>query len=606
MRTSPAQGERDDAADPDRLARLHRALAVDADVACLDQRLGQRAALGEPDAVEEAVDAHSCALALQPGESGEGVAGAWRGGRTARAAAAAPAPRWRRRWRNRLPPSAAASRSASRPSDVARARSIGSSPPAARTLWAWAARRSARSTRSQCAPKRRKARRRRADRRRRRESRRRAAGARHRLAGADRDQGGPPALGLGLQQGRDEQVERAEADAQAMERVAVGLVEQGDRLGQRAPRQELRRRRPASRSARAPRASWRGRGRWWRGSSSGLRWRAIDGVEPGFEPRAQGGAARRGQAVEGARGPQRRLEQGAAGREAGEDMAVPATATPPLASTIRAKSLSGAASSALARRSSSSPRRRSAAASSRRLSTSRAVGSTRKSKPVKWPIGSGPTLTSPSAATVTGKRVGAARADVADQHRGAAVDEALGQPFVQGVAEPRFDLAGALDPFGGIGQPVAAVGDIGPAAHPGEAVGERLDVARDIVEPGDLGGKPFVGDMPALADIAEDAADHARVVHRPDLAEIGQAAGRPQPLGRRAAPGGDGRVLGDQLQHREVDRERRGAQQRVVAARFEAGDQGADIGEVELRAAPVEMVDRAGSGGPRWRGFPRR
>src|SRR5688500_19371749 len=38
----------------------------------------------------------------------------------------------------------------------------------------------------------------------------------------------------------------------------------------------------------------------------------------------------------------------------------------------------------------SSPRRRSAAARSRRLSASRAPGSTRKSKPERWPIGSGP------------------------------------------------------------------------------------------------------------------------------------------------------------------------------------------------------------------------
>ena len=35
------------------------------------------------------------------------------------------------------------------------------------------------------------------------------------------------------------------------------------------------------------------------------------------------------------------------------------------------------------------------------------------------------------------KRVGAARADVAHQNGGAAVDEALGQPLVQGVADSR-------------------------------------------------------------------------------------------------------------------------------------------------------------------------
>ena len=126
------------------------------------------------------------------------------------------------------------------------------------------------------------------------------------------------------------------------------------------------------------------------------------------------------------------------------------------------------------------------------------------------------------------QRIGAARADVADQHRGAAVDEALGQPLVQRVGQAALDRARPLGPFGRVGQPVGALGDIGPAADPGEPVGQRLDIAGDIVEPGDFGGEPFVRDMPALADVAEQAADHARMVHRPDLAEIGQAAHRPQ------------------------------------------------------------------------------
>ena len=126
-----------------------------------------------------------------------------------------------------------------------------------------------------------------------------------------------------------------------------------------------------------------------------------------------------------------------------------------------------------------------------------------------------------------GQGIGAARADVADENGGAAVDEALGEAFVQRVAQTGFDLAGALGPFGRLLQPVGPVRDVRPAADPGEAVGERLDVAAHIVEPGDLGGEPFVRNMAAFADIAEQAADHARVVHRADLAEVGQAADRP-------------------------------------------------------------------------------
>jgi hypothetical protein len=60
---------------------------------------------------------------------------------------------------------------------------------------------------------------------------------------------------------------------------------------------------------------------------------------------------------------------------------------------------------------------------------------------------------------------------------------------------------------------------------------------------------------------------------------------------RRA--GGDRRVLGDQLEHGEVDRQRRRAQQRDRRSRLEAGDQVGDVGEVEVGAAPVEMVERA-------------
>ena len=101
------------------------------------------------------------------------------------------------------------------------------------------------------------------------------------------------------------------------------------------------------------------------------------------------------------------------------------------------------------------------------------------------------------------QRIGAARADVAHQHGGAAVDEALGQPLVERVGQPRLDLARALGPFRRLGQPVGAVRDIGPAADAGEAVGERLDVAAHIVEPGDLGREPFVRDVAAFADVAE-------------------------------------------------------------------------------------------------------
>ena len=225
-----------------------------------------------------------------------------------------------------------------------------------------------------------------------------------------------------------------------------------------------------------------------------------------------------------------------------------------------------------ARRSSSSPRRRSAAASSRRLSASRADGSTRKSKPVRWPIGSGPTLTSPSAATVTGKRIRAARADVADEHRGAAVDEALGQPLVQRVATAALRPRGCARPIWRARRASRRGGRYRPSCEcPARRSASASMSPLTLSSRGHFGGEPFVRDVAALADVAEKPADHARMVHRPDLAEIGQAARGPQPARDGAALGGDRRILGDQLQHREVDRLRRGraaTDRRCVASRL--------------------------------------
>ncbi|HEY1145380.1 MAG TPA: hypothetical protein VGE84_03480, partial [Allosphingosinicella sp.] len=83
------------------------------------------------------------------------------------------------------------------------------------------------------------------------------------------------------------------------------------------------------------------------------------------------------------------------------------------------------------------------------------------------------------------------------------------------------------------------------------------------------------------------------MVHRADLAEVGKAADRPQTAGLRTLARGNGWVLGDELQDGEVDGLRSRPQDRVVALRFEASDQRADVGEVEVGVAPVEEVDRA-------------
>ena len=312
----------------------------------------------------------------------------------------------------------------------------------ARTWWAWVASRSARSIRSQSVPSRRKASA--APRGSALPSSVAADGCGRRGIGwpdANREQCGAPLLRGGLQQRLDIDVERAEADPQPVQRVAVGLVE---------------RRRAARR--------WRGAGRCPPASTSIAASARTPGLavgsaaasakrlqrgkmprdlafDPSFEP---GAKARRGGRPTGGRArarcaPPARAASGRAraGRGYGRPSRWPA---PPASSTSR-NSASGASHSAAARRSSSSPRRRSAAASSRRLSARRAVGID-----PEFEAGEMPDRLRPDADFAVGgdrhrQRVGAARADVADQHRGAAVDEALGQPLVERVADSRASTA---------------------------------------------------------------------------------------------------------------------------------------------------------------------
>ena len=63
------------------------------------------------------------------------------------------------------------------------------------------------------------------------------------------------------------------------------------------------------------------------------------------------------------------------------------------------------------------------------------------------------------------------------QRAGAAIDEALHQPFMQGVGQGVLDLACAAAPVIGVVCPVGAVCGIGPGAHIGEPRGQRIDIA---------------------------------------------------------------------------------------------------------------------------------
>ena len=120
-------------------------------------------------------------------------------------------------------------------------------------------------------------------------------------------------------------------------------------------------------------------------------------------------------------------------------------------------------------------------------------------------MGSGPTLTWPSAAMVIGNASAPSSADILYEKRSSSVDKALCQPLVERIGQSRFDFTRAFRPLGGLLQPVGAMGDIGPASNTREAVSERFDVAVYIIEPGDFGSEPFVGNMAAFANITVES-----------------------------------------------------------------------------------------------------
>ena len=163
-------------------------------------------------------------------------------------------------------------------------------------------------------------------------------------------------------------------------------------------------------------------------------------VEPALELLAK---ARRGVGADsrskGSRRPKRRLEQRAARSEAGENVAISMkTVTPPFSSTVRTKLVVGR----FDQRSSAAVELVAEAALGSGEEQA-LVGEARRGVDPELEAGEMTDRFGPDAdLAVCGDRdrqgVGTARADVAHQHRGAAVDEALGQPLVERVGEARL------------------------------------------------------------------------------------------------------------------------------------------------------------------------
>ena len=136
-----------------------------------------------------------------------------------------------------------------------------------------------------------------------------------------------------------------------------------------------------------------------------------------------------------------------------------------------------------------------------------------------------------------------AQVQAAEEGGGAAVDEALHQLGVQGVAEAVLQLAGAALPVGGVAQPVGAVADVGEGAHPGEALGQDVDLAFGAIHGAILLGHPVGGQAPGHAngEVLEQGLGQAQVLVQRGLAEVRRLADLPQLVqaGRVAGALGD-------------------------------------------------------------------
>ncbi len=154
-------------------------------------------------------------------------------------------------------------------------------------------------------------------------------------------------------------------------------------------------------------------------------------------------------------------------------------------------------------------------------------------------------------------------AQVTHQERRAPVDEALREPFVQGVRETILDRSRHPLPMRGIARPGGAMGGIGPGADLGEPSRKRIDVALDGIEPSKLPLEPIFRQHAFIThQVAEDLAHEARMLVGRELAEIRQLASLPEQtqLPRYGSAGANVLIL-RQHQERHVIRYRTRAAQ---------------------------------------------
>ena len=157
------------------------------------------------------------------------------------------------------------------------------------------------------------------------------------------------------------------------------------------------------------------------------------------------------------------------------------------------------------------------------------------------------------------------------------------------IGQPRFGGAGAGGHFLARTDPVAALGDIGPAADRRDPALQRVDVAAGVVELGDRLRHVIRADL-ALAQVLPQPRHEARVGFRAVLAEIGERGDFPQPRDVRARPHAACHIgiLGETLEHRQVDRFGCGGERGMVGRGLEIADQRRQVVAARLGIAPEQ------------------
>jgi len=113
------------------------------------------------------------------------------------------------------------------------------------------------------------------------------------------------------------------------------------------------------------------------------------------------------------------------------------------------------------------------------------------------------------------------------QHAGPAVNEPLGQTFVQRVGQSVLDAPGDALPVLGIGEPVRTVCRKSPGPDVGDTVRKRIDIAIGAVRLRHLAGEPFVGDFTLPHQKSIEGGDEFCMIGGSNLPVIGNLTGIP-------------------------------------------------------------------------------